>query len=426
MPPKKAAAPKAHESAGMLTFYAGSVIVFASAGLSYVLAQAGDEPLTAATKMWLMNAALCLVASWLTWDHSWRVHALAVFERMRVRSASCAALTRRDAARSDRVDRLWSVTPIFYVVHFAHAASWAPRPALMAGLALAWGLRLSWNFARKAGYQARAPCRPARAVRLGRLRRAAAQRLTLPRPAAQVGEEDYRWPELQRKMKAFSPNLFPVLWQVFNVTFICLYQHVLLLLIALPAWVAQQSSAPLNALDVAAAALFLALLVLESVADQQQWIFQQSKRKLLPQRCVPRMLHDYAMCALKMRMRMPLPRRAYLKADYGRGFLTQGLFAYSRHPNFFAEQSMWWAFYLFAVAAKGGLDAGRDAWLQPVLVGPVLLSLLFQGSTPFTEDITVSKYPGAYGRATQCSQFALPRSCWCSDWDHLHCFLSCR
>ena len=108
----------------------------------------------------------------------------------------------------------------------------------------------------------------------------------ISRPAAQVGEEDYRWPELQRKMKAFSPRLFPVLWQVFNVTFICLYQHVLLLLIALPAWVAQQSSAPLNALDVVAAALFLALLLLETVADQQQWVFQQSKRKLLPQRCV--------------------------------------------------------------------------------------------------------------------------------------------
>ena len=36
----------------------------------------------------------------------------------------------------------------------------------------------------------------------------------------------------------------------------------LLLLIALPAWVAQQSSAPLNALDVVAAALFLAGIVL--------------------------------------------------------------------------------------------------------------------------------------------------------------------
>ncbi len=170
------------------------------------------------------------------------------------RAASRAALTRAAASRRDRVDRLWSVTPIFYTAHFAHASDWAPRPTLMAGLALVWGLRLSWNFARKAGYQ--------------------------------VGEEDYRWPELQRMMKAFAPSLFPVLWQLFNVTFICLYQHVLLLLIVLPSWVAQQSSEPLGALDYAAAALFSALLLLETVADQQQWVFQQSKRKLLPQKCV--------------------------------------------------------------------------------------------------------------------------------------------
>ena len=75
MPPKKAPAPKAHESAGVLRFYAGSVIVFASAGGSYALAQAGQEPLMAAVAMWLYNAALCLVASWVTWDHSWHVHA---------------------------------------------------------------------------------------------------------------------------------------------------------------------------------------------------------------------------------------------------------------------------------------------------------------------------------------------------------------
>ena len=63
-----------------------------------------------------------------------------------------------------RVDRLWSVTPIFYAAHFAAAADWAPRPALMAALALVWGLRLSWNFARKAGYQARGPRAAPRAL----------------------------------------------------------------------------------------------------------------------------------------------------------------------------------------------------------------------------------------------------------------------
>ena len=87
--------------------------------------------------------------------------------------------------------------------------------------------------------------------------------------------------------------------------------------------------------------------------------------------------------------------RPELKADYARGFLTRGLFSWSRHPNFFAEQSMWWAFYLFAVAAKGGPAGGQDAWVQPYLAGPVLLSLLFQGSTSFTEGITAAKYPGA-------------------------------
>ncbi len=59
-----------------------------------------------------------------------------------------------------RVDRLWSVTPCFYALHFAAASEWALRPTLMAALTLVWGARLSWNFARKAGYQARAqqPC----------------------------------------------------------------------------------------------------------------------------------------------------------------------------------------------------------------------------------------------------------------------------
>ena len=127
------------------------------------------------------------------------------------------------------------------------------------------------------------------------------------------------------------------------------------------------------------------------MADQQQWRFQQSKRGLLPKRCARGWLpRSDTRSELTHHAAFPRPE---LRGDYTRGFLTRGLFAWSRHPNFFAEQSMWWAFYLFAVAAKGA--AGRDAWLQPWLAGPVLLSLLFQGSTPFTEDITARKYPGA-------------------------------
>ena len=117
--------------------------------------------------------------------------------------------------------------------------------------------------------------------------------------------------------------------------------------------------------SAAAAAAFLASLLLEAVADEQQWAFQQSKRGAAP-------------------------RVAAWRDDYGRGFLTHGAFAWSRHPNFFAEQCVWWSFSLFGAAA-GGVDA---AWAA---TGAFLLSLLFLGSTQFTEDITAAKYP-SYAR----------------------------
>ena len=69
-----------------------------------------------------------------------------------------------------------------------------------------------------------------------------------------------------------------------------------------------------------------------------------------------------------------------------RGFRTTGLFALARHPNFAAEQAIWCAFYLFGVAATG-------QWLNWSVIGAVLLILLFQGSTQFTEKISLGKYP---------------------------------
>ena len=72
-------------------------------------------------------------------------------------------------------------------------------------------------------------------------------------------------------------------WQLFNFGFIATYQNLLLLLIALPSAAAWRQrgtpSATLNALDGLAAAAMVIFLVLESVADQQQWTFQQSKHR---------------------------------------------------------------------------------------------------------------------------------------------------
>ena len=237
-----------------------------------------------------------------------------------------------------QVDRLWSLMPIIYAWLFAGRGGWDGRLVLMAVLVTAWGLRLTFNFWRRGGYGW----------------------------PPWTGEEDHRWGVLRKRPELASPWR----WRLFNLGFISLYQNLLLLLLVTPAVVAWGArGAPLNGLDGLAAALLAGFLLVETIADNQQFAFQTEKHR---------------------RRALGAP----LDGDHAAGFLTQGLFRYVRHPNFTAEQGIWCAFYLFAVAATG-------AWLNWSVVGALLLILLFQGSTRFTEEITASKYPGydAYRRA---------------------------
>jgi steroid 5-alpha reductase family enzyme len=247
------------------------------------------DPLT--TALWVAGALalLCWVLSLITKEYSW-------------------------------VDRLWSITPVLFAVHFAGYAGFNDaRLNLMAALAVLWGVRLTYNFVRKGGYKA--------------------------------GGEDYRWEEIQEKI---GPRWF----QVLNATFIAPFQNYLLLLIVVPSYAAYRFvGTPLNALDYAAAIAFVAFLIGETVADEQQWRFQTAK---------------YAAIA-----RGETPEA---------GFITTGLFQYSRHPNFFCEQAMWWTYYVFSIAAGAG-------WLNWTITGAVLLTLLFQGSTNLTEKLSARKYP---------------------------------
>lgn len=213
------------------------------------------------------------------------------------------------------VDRLWSIVPVVYVWIFAAFAGLADaRLTIMAILVTLWGARLTFNFARKGGYS---------------------------------GTEDYRWPILRSRMKGWQ-------FEIFNLLFIVLYQNLILVLIALPALTAYEHQGGFGVLDVVVALLFLGLLIGETVADQQQWVFQNAKKAG--------------------------------GADFRPRFLTTGLWRFSRHPNFFFEQAQWWALFLFGAIAAGSL-------LQWTVLGAVLLTFLFIGSTRFTEEITLSKYP---------------------------------
>lgn len=162
------------------------------------------------------------------------------------------------------------------------------------------------------------------------------------------GTEDYRWGELRRRM---SPRAFGL----FNLLFIAIFQNLLLALITLPAFTALQNPVPLGIADGILAVLFLGFLAGETIADEQQWRFQKAKRAALAAG------------------RRPKAR-----------FLTTGLFATSRHPNFFFEQAQWWT-----IAALGAV-AGGVTW---TVLGALLLSLLFLGSTRFTESLSLAKYP---------------------------------
>ena len=137
------------------------------------------------------------------------------------------------------VDRMWSLLPETYVIVFAATSHWTnARLDVLALLTTLWGVRLTFNFARKGGYR---------------------------------GVEDYRWAVLRASMSRAR-------FQVFNLGFIVLYQNALLVLIAFPAWtLAHHPSHTLSATDIALTTLFVGFLVGETIADQEQWTFHVDK-----------------------------------------------------------------------------------------------------------------------------------------------------
>lgn len=231
---------------------------------------------------------------------------------------------------NSQVDKLWSIVPIAYTWVVADFGDYSPRLVIMSVLVTLWAVRLTGNFALKGAYQWK----------------------------FWTGEEDYRWkvirarPEFQPKWK----------WTLFNLFFISGYQNALILLFTLPTIVAlQNNTVPLGTLDYVAAFLMLFFIFYEAIADFQHWKFQNTKWA-------------------------KINSGEALTGDYKKGFLDKGLWALSRHPNYFAEQSIWISFYLFSVAASG-------LWINWTAAGALLLVVLFQGSSNLSEELSAEKYP---------------------------------
>lgn len=250
--------------------------------------------------------------------------------------AGCSALlcfTLGEITRNNsQVDKIWSLLPIVYCWIIAAKGGMHPRLVVMAVLATLWGLRLTYNFARKGAYKLR----------------------------FWEGEEDYRW----EKVRALPFLQNRGVWMVFDLFFISGYQNALILMLTFPALVSMGSSAPFGVMDAVAAVLMFGFILYETIADEQQWAFQTKKWSMIK--------------SGKKLEELPAP--------YNKGFNTIGLWSVSRHPNYMAEQAIWVSLYLFSIGAGVGI-------INWSMIGALLLIVLFTASTNLVEGISSDKYP---------------------------------
>jgi steroid 5-alpha reductase family enzyme len=130
-------------------------------------------------------------------------------------------------------------------------------------------------------------------------------------------------------MRARSPHTFA--WTSLVTVFGL--QAALQWVVAWPLWASAAQAAPWGALDALAVAVWAVGFVFETVGDAQLAAFRRDP------------------------------------ANRGR-IMDRGLWAWTRHPNYFGDACVWWAFGVFGVAAGGPL------W---TLVGPVVMTILLAG-----------------------------------------------
>lgn len=146
--------------------------------------------------------------------------------------------------------------------------------------------------------------------------------------------EDRRYAAMREARGARFPyvSLFTVFW----------LQALLLWLVSAPLFAAVTGSDPLGPWDVTGGLVFLVGLTLEAVADRQLESF-----KARPE-------------------------------NRGR-VLDEGLWRYSRHPNYFGNAVLWWGAYLIAVGAGGAWTVFAPVLMTYLLIAVSGVTLLEDG-----------------------------------------------
>lgn len=230
------------------------------------------------------------------------------------------SLIRNDVGIIDSFWSLFFVTALFFWI--GPNPEVTPRLLLSAGLVVTWALRLSVYLTFR----------------------------NWGKP------EDRRYQEIRRRNQPF--------YGIKSLFYVFYLQVILAWLVALPLLPAVKSGAPLGMGDVIGAALFIAGLLIESIADTQMARFKAS-------------------------------------APPKGSVLDQGLWRYSRHPNYFGEALLWWGFILITWASGGSL------WL---ILSPLFMTFLLVkvSGIPLLEADLMKRGP-AYRRYLQTTSPFWPR-----------------
>ena len=254
------------------------------------------------------------------------------------------------------VDRAWSLIPTSHAIHY-FVRAWLTgagknglvhaRLALITGLYCLWSIRLTRNYYRKGGYSR--------------------------------GHQDYRWTYIRQTLP--RPVFFFVHMLVNAV-----FHNVLLAWLATPVYIALLigRETPLTWRDAVIVELFIFSLTGQLLADDQQLRYQECKIR-----------------HAEFRATLDDTYREFTPRELERGFLTRGLWRWSRHPAFALEQIDFGLLYLMGTLATVPHRHPTLADLQGVVLnwtsyGFLALVALFQLSTRLTEWLSSKKYPDQY------------------------------
>ena len=136
--------------------------------------------------------------------------------------------------------------------------------------------------------------------------------------------QDWRYTMLKER----SPRL----WFFTNLVGINLMPTVIVFIALIPVYFGIGQGKGVNILNILQFAICVGAILTESIADRQMDLFRKDK-------------------------------------SHKNQYIDQGLWRYSRHPNYFGEVSFWWGIWL--------MQMGTAPQIWSTVIGPILVTLLF-------------------------------------------------